>query len=54
MLEAVGKNVLLWPSVLEHGIATADVWRDVDSLVALCTTEGGGNILLSSVHSQED
>ena len=36
---AVGKNVLLWPAVFENGIATAAVWRDVDALVALRTTE---------------
>ena len=46
--EAVGKNVLLWPAVFEGGIATAAVWRDVDALVALHTTGGGGNMLLSS------
>ena len=46
--EAVGKNVLLWP-VFEGGIVTAAVLRDVDALVGLCTTGGGGNILFSSV-----
>ena len=36
--EAVGKNVLLWAAVLEGGIATAAVWRDVDALVDLSTS----------------
>ena len=46
---AVGKNVILWPAVFKGEIATAAAWRDVDALVALCTTGGGGNMLLSSV-----
>ena len=46
--EAVVKNVLLWPAVFEGGIAKAAVWRYVDALVALRTTGGGGNMLLSS------
>ena len=45
--ETVGKNVLLWPAVFVEGVATAAVWRDVDALVALGTTRGGRNMLLS-------
>ena len=48
-LEAVCKNVLLWPAVFEDGIATLAVWRVVDALVALRTTGRGSNMLLSSV-----
>ena len=48
-IETVGKNVLLWPAVSVEGVATAAVWRDVDALVALGTTRGGRNMLLSSV-----
>ena len=35
--------------MFEGRLATAAVWSDVDVLVALRTTGGGGYILLSSV-----
>ena len=35
--------------MFENVIARAAAWLDVDALVALRTTRGGGNMLLSSV-----